>query len=98
MIIRLIMLLLLICWRIALVSEYIQKKLQEVAKANGVIASEKLEEISEVKFRKFGEDSWEKCPVEPDNVERFCCSQLCQSEIRGLGACMCGLFVRGKND
>lgn len=43
-------------------------------------------------------DSWEKCPVEPDNVERFCCSQLCQSEIRGLGACMCGLFVRGKND
>lgn len=55
-------------------SEYIQKKLQEVAKANGVIVSEKLEEISEVKFRKFGEDSWEKCPVEPDNVERFCCS------------------------
>lgn len=79
-------------------SEYVQKKLQEVAKANGVIVSEKLEEISEVKFRKFGEDSWEKCPVEPDNVERFCCSHLCQSEIRGLGACMCGLFVRGKND
>lgn len=73
--------------------DLIKLNLSSVAEKNGFELSENADNIINAKIRMFG-DEWERCSSDPSNVERFCCSQLCQSEIRASGVCHCGLFKR----
>lgn len=72
----------------------ILSKLNKLADVNGFSLSENSEKIANAKLRMFG-DEWWRCPCDGLNKERFCCSQLCQSDARTQGQCHCGLF-KGK--
>lgn len=78
-------------------SDFILEKLKQVAESNGFGISENAEKIARLKERMFGEEEWERCPCDGMNKERFCCSQLCQSDIRTKGLCHCGLFKKETN-
>lgn len=75
-------------------SDFILDKLKQVAENNGFEISDNVEKIAKLKGRMFGEEEWERCPCDGSNKERFCCSQLCQSDVRSKGMCHCGLFKR----
>lgn len=72
----------------------IKDKMQELANINGFELSDNVDKIINAKLRFFGEDEWQKCPCDRDNKERFCCSQLCQTDIRTNGECHCRLFIK----
>lgn len=74
--------------------ELIKKKIKELAKINGFKLSDNVDKIINAKIRFFGEDEWYKCPCERENESRFCCSQLCQTDVRTKGECHCRLFLR----
>lgn len=74
-------------------AEYIVKKIKELAEINNFDVSDNIQKIANAKSRMFDE-SWQRCCCDSGNNERFCCSQLCQSEIRANGICHCGLFKR----
>lgn len=73
--------------------EYIVGKIKELAGLHGFELSQNVQKIANAKSRMF-DDEWERCPCDGHNQERFCCSQLCQSDIRAKGLCHCGLFKR----
>ena len=75
-------------------AELIKKKIKELAKINGFKLSDNVDKIINAKIRFFGEDEWRRCPCERDNEARFCCSQLCQTDVRFHGECHCRLFLR----
>ena len=74
-------------------AEYIVGKIKELAELHGFELSQNLQKVANAKSRMF-DDEWERCPCDGHNQERFCCSQLCQSDIRAKGLCHCGLFKR----
>lgn len=74
-------------------AEYIVGKIKELAELHGFELSQNVQKIANAKSRMF-DDEWERCPCDGHNQERFCCSQLCQSDIRTKGLCHCGLFKR----
>lgn len=74
------------------VSEVVEK-IKELADRNGFDVTDNIEKIARAKNRMFG-DEWQTCPCDRDNQERFCCSQLCQSDVRSKGVCHCNLFKR----
>lgn len=74
-------------------AEYIVGKIKELAELHGFELSQNVQKIANAKSRMF-DDEWERCPCDGHNQERFCCSQLCQSDIRAKGLCHCGLFKR----
>ena len=47
--------------------------------------------IANAKYRFFGAEDFRKCPCSRD-YEHYCCSQLCQTDIRAKGTCCCKLF------
>lgn len=69
-------------------------KVKELAKINNFKLSKNADKIINAKLRFFGEDDWQRCPCDRDNSERFCCSQLCQTDVRTSGACHCNLFIK----
>ena len=71
-------------------------KLSKLAETNGFELSDKSEVIVNAKLRMFNEEWW-RCPCDGENKERFCCSQLCQSDVRSQGQCHCGLFRNKEN-
>ena len=75
-------------------SDFILDKLKQVAETNGFEITGNAEKIARLKGRMFGDDEWYRCPCDGFNEERFCCSQLCQSDVRAKGLCHCGLFKR----
>lgn len=74
-----------------LTKEELLAKINMIAETNGFGVSENAEKIANAKLRMF-DGEWWRCPCDGDNKERFCCSQLCQSDIRSQGQCHCGLF------
>lgn len=74
-------------------AEYIVGKIKELAELHGFELSQNVQKVANAKSRMF-DDEWERCPCDGHNQERFCCSQLCQSDIRAKGLCHCGLFKR----
>lgn len=78
-------------------AEYIVGKIKELAELHGFELSQNVQKIANAKSRMFDED-WQRCCCDSGNNERFCCSQLCQSEIRSNGICHCSLFKRKENE
>lgn len=74
-------------------AEYIVEKIRELAELNNFDVSDNIQKIANAKSRMFGE-SWQRCPCDGGNEDRFCCSQLCQSDVRAKGHCHCNLFLR----
>lgn len=74
-----------------LTKEELLAKISTIAETNGFGVSENAEKIANAKLRMFNEEWW-RCPCDGSNKERFCCSQLCQSDVRNQGQCHCGLF------
>lgn len=72
----------------------VKEKIQELANINDFKLSDNADKIIAAKIRFFGEDDWQRCPCDRDNKSRFCCSQLCQSDVRTNGECHCRLFLR----
>lgn len=72
----------------------IKEKMEKLAKLNGFTLSDNVDKIINAKVRFFGENEWQRCPCDRDNNERFCCSQLCQTDVRVNGECHCRLFEK----
>lgn len=75
-------------------SNVILEKLKIIAKTNGFSLSKNANNIAKAKSIMFDEKDWYKCPCDAENYERFCCSQLCQSDVRAKGKCHCNLYLR----
>lgn len=69
----------------------IKHKINKLAKNNGFNVSKYADKIIMLKLR---QKDWRDCPCDSSNPERFCCSQLCQSDVRAKGRCHCNLFER----
>lgn len=69
----------------------IKETLIEIGKQNGFKVTDNLDKIANAKYRFFGAEDFRKCPCSRDD-EHYCCSQLCQTDIRAKGTCCCKLF------
>lgn len=69
----------------------IKETLIEIGKRCGFKATDNLDKIANAKYRFFGADDFRKCPCSRDD-EHYCCSQLCQTDVRTKGTCCCKLF------
>ena len=52
-----------------------------------------VDKIIRAKAMMFGEEEWNRCPCDGGNPERYCGSQLCQTDVRASGKCHCNLFL-----
>lgn len=68
-----------------------RSKFEKLAKDNGAELSSIADRILRVKARAIDEYA---CPCYPDDIEHYCISQLCKTEIMTKGRCHCGLFVK----
>ena len=69
----------------------IKETLIEIGKRCGFKVTDNLDKIANAKYRFFGAEDFRKCPCSRDD-EHYCCSQLCQTDIRAKGTCCCKLF------
>ncbi len=71
-------------------------KMLENCKNNGFQPTENIEKIARAKNMMFGEQSWQRCPCDGRNEERYCISELCRSDIERDGICHCRCYSKAK--
>lgn len=69
----------------------VKDTMQRIAEENGAVLSKNADKICKIKERNIDEYA---CPCYPDDVEHYCMSQLCRTELMTKGRCHCGLFER----
>lgn len=74
----------------------ILEKMLDNCKSCGLQPTENIEKVARAKIRMFGEDSWQRCPCDGENQERYCISDLCRSDIERDGICHCRCYAKVK--
>ena len=70
----------------------LMNKLNDLAKKNNVLLTDKAENIARVRIRL--NIPLDKCPCSYDNTTRGCISEKCLQEINENGICHCCCFKR----